>query len=86
MEIVKTIPPKKTKEKKYMFVCKTCQREENGFNYGKTTFVADYPKDFSVSLTSQECCKCPACGTLHYRNRIAELRYLWYSHRNGDKN
>ena len=46
MEIVKTIPPKKTKSKKYMFVCKTCKKEENGFNYSKTTFIADYPDDF----------------------------------------
>ena len=50
MEIVKTVPPKNTKSKKYMFVCKTCKKEENGFNYSKTTFVADYPNDFFLCV------------------------------------
>lgn len=46
MEIVQAIPPKKTKEKKYMFVCQTCKKEKNGFNYSKTKFIANYPDDF----------------------------------------
>lgn len=78
MEIVKTVPPKKTKNKKYMFVCKTCKKEENGFNYSKTTFVADYPNDFRTSITPREYCECPLCGTLHYRSALARLRYIWY--------
>lgn len=82
MEIVKTVPPKKTKSKKYMFVCKTCKKEENGFNYSKTTFVADYPNDFFLCVSPREYCKCPLCGTLHARNIIARLRYIWYEHKN----
>lgn len=78
MEIVKTVPPKKTKSKKYMFVCKTCQREENGFNYSKTTFVANYPNDFFMCISPREYCECPLCGALHERSIGARLRYLWY--------
>lgn len=82
MEIVKTVPPKKTESKKYMFVCKTCKREENGFNYSKTTFVADYPDDFFSCVSPREYCKCPLCGTLHERSIVARLRYIWYEHKN----
>ena len=80
MEIVKTVPPKKTKSKKYMFVCKTCMKEENGFNYTKTVFVADYPDDFLSCISPTEYCKCPLCGSLHERSISARLRYLWYEH------
>lgn len=82
MEIVKTVPPKKTKSKKYMFVCKTCKKEENGFNYSKTIFVADYPNDFFSCVSPRKYCKCPLCGSLHERNILARLRYLWYEHKN----
>lgn len=82
MKIVKTVPPKETKNKKYMFVCKTCKKEENGFNYSKTTFVADYPNDFFLCVSPREYCKCPLCGTLHERSIIARLRYIWYRHKN----
>lgn len=78
MEIVSTTPPRKTEEKKYMFVCKTCQKEENGFNYSKTKFIADYPKDFFTGIT-MEYCKCPLCGSLHSKSIIARLRYLLYN-------
>ena len=77
MEIVKTVPPKKTKEKKYMFVCKTCKRDENGFNYSKTTFIAEYPKDFFRCVSHLEYCHCPVCGEWHSRSLSARLRYLW---------
>lgn len=80
MKIVKTVPPKKTKEKKYMFVCKTCKRDKNGFNYGKTTFIAEYPKDFFTCVSPRKYCKCPVCGELHNRNTSARLRYLWYEY------
>lgn len=82
MEIVKTVPPKKTKNKKYMFVCKTCKREENGFNYSKTTFVADYPNDFFSCVSPREYCNCPVCGAFHERSVIARLRYIWHEHKN----
>ena len=82
MEIVKTVPPKKTKSKKYMFVCKTCKREKNGFNYSKTTFVADYPNDFFTSVSPRQYCSCPLCGTLHERSILARLRYIWYERKN----
>lgn len=82
MEIVKTVPPKKAKNKKYMFVCKTCEREENGFNYSKTTFVADYPNDFFSCVSPREYCNCPVCGALHERSIIARLRYILYGHKN----
>lgn len=82
MEIVKTVPPKKTKSKKYMFVCKTCKKEENGFNYSKTTFVADYPNDFFSYVSPRKYCKCPLCGSLHERSILARLRYIWYEHKN----
>jgi hypothetical protein len=82
MEIVKTVTPKKTKSKKYMFVCKTCKREENGFNYSKTIFVADYPTDFFSCVSPREYCRCPLCGALHERSILARLRYLWYEHKN----
>ena len=85
MEIVTTIPPKKTKEKKYMFICRTCQREENGFNYSKTTFVAGYPKDFFSLVSPNEYCKCPLCGSLHKRSITARLRYLWHTINNDKK-
>lgn len=78
MEIVKTVPPKKTKSKKYMFVCNTCKRDENGFNYSKTKFIADFPKDFFPGITRNGYCRCPVCSTLHYPNMYARLRYLWY--------
>ena len=78
MKIVQTVLPLKTKEKKYMFVCKTCQKEANGFNYSKTKFIADYPDDFFSCVSSREYCKCPVCGTLHSTSIIARLRYLWY--------
>ena len=81
MEIVKTVPPKKTKNKKYMLVCKTCKREKNGFNYSKTTFIADYPNDFFSGIT-REYCSCPLCGELHERSIVARLRYLWYEYKN----
>ena len=77
MKIVKTVPAKKTKEKKYMFVCKTCKRDENGFNYSKTTFIAEYPKDF---FTGGEYCTCPVCGKLHNRCLSARVCYLWYEY------
>ena len=80
MEIVKTVPPKKTKEKKYMFVCKTCKKDTNGFNYSKTTFIAEYPKDFFICVSPREYCECPVCGELHYRSSSARLRYLWYEY------
>ena len=80
MKIVKTVPPKKTKSKKYMITCKTCQKEENGFNYSKTTFVADYPNDF-FPLICHEYCRCPLCGTLLKRSVLARLRYLWYKNK-----
>jgi len=82
MEIVKTVPPKETKSKKYMFVCKTCKKEENGFNYSKTTFVADYPNDFFLCVSPRKYCKCPLCGALHERSILARLRYIWYEHKN----
>ena len=82
MEKVKTVPPKKTKSKKYMFVCNTCKKEENGFNYSKTTFIADYPNDFFSCVSPREYCKCPLCGELHARSMVARLRYLWYEHKN----
>ena len=84
MKIVKKVPPKKTEEKKYMFVCRSCEREENGFNRGKTIFVADYPKDFEKFLSPSEYCECPVCGRLHYRSRLARLRYLWSEFVNGE--
>lgn len=77
MKIVKTVPPKKTKEKKYMFICKTCEMDKNGLNYSKTTFIAEYPKDF---FTHGEFCKCPVCGKLYNRSLSARLRYLWYEY------
>ena len=79
MEIVQTIPPKKTKEKKYMFVCRTCKKEKNGFNYSKTKFIANYPEDFFTSISPREYCKCPLCESFHYRNFLARLRYLMYN-------
>jgi hypothetical protein len=82
MEIVKTVPPKETKSKKYMFVCKTCKKEENGFNYSKTTFVADYPNDFFSCVSPREYCNCPVYGALHGRSIVARLRYIWYEHKN----
>ena len=77
MEIVSTVPPRKTKEKKYMYVCRTCQKGEGGFNYSKTSFIADYPSDFHVGLSTEYCC-CPVCGSLHFKNVWARLRYLLY--------
>lgn len=79
MKIVQTVPPSKTKEKKYMFICKTCQKEENGFNYGKTKFIADYPNDFFEGYrTPNKYCECPICGNLYSKSIVARLRYLWY--------
>lgn len=78
MEIVQIIHPKKTKKKKYMFVCETCRKDINGFNYSKTKFIANYPDDFFQSISPKEYCECPLCGSLHYRNFWARLRYLMY--------
>ena len=70
-----------------MFVCKTCKKEENGFNYSKTTFVADYPddflscNDFLLCISPTEYCKCPLCGALHERTISARLRYILYEHK-----
>lgn len=78
MEIVQKTPPKKTKAKKYMFVCRTCEKDKNGFNYSKTKFIANYPDDFFTSVSPREYCECPVCGSFHYRNFGARLRYLMY--------
>ena len=77
MEIIKSIPPKKTKEKKYMFVCKACKMEKEALNYRQTVFVAEYPKDFFVCISPREYCECPVCGTIHQRSLAARMRYLW---------
>lgn len=83
MEIVKTVNPKKTKSEKYMFVCKTCKMDDTGgFNYSKTVFIAEYPKDFFTCISPRKYCKCPVCGTLHERSILARLRYVWYEHKN----
>ena len=80
MEIVKTVPPKKAKEKKYMFVCKNCKRDDNGFNYSKTVFIAEYPKDFFTCISPRKYCKCPVSGELHHKSTSARLRYLWHEY------
>lgn len=86
MNVVSTKPAKPTKQKKYMYVCKTCQKDPKGFNYSSTTFIANYPEDFHTGLTALEYCFCPNCNMVHYASLRARLRYLFYEFKKHQQN